>query len=342
MTHILPDFPLVELHRHLDGNVRLETILEIGLKHNLALPARTPEALRPYVQVTEPKPSILDFFKKFEWLTAAMVDYDACARIARENVEDAKNEGIDYIELRFSPWFMAESHHLDPAGVVEAVVDGIRLGIEVTGIQAKLIGIISRTYGPELCMKELDALLTQKEDIIALDLAGDEIHFPGKLFVDHFNKARDAGWHACPHAGEADGPESIWQAVNDLGAERLGHAVTAVQDPALMNFLAEKGIGIESNLTSNVQTSTVPDYPSHPLTAFLRHGIRATINTDDPGISAIDIGHEYDVAAPAAGLTTLEIAQAQRNALECAFLSPEEKAALIRKKSIGQVKSDTV
>ena len=333
MTNILPDFPLVELHRHLDGNVRLETILEIGLEHNLALPARSLDELRPYVQVTEPKPSILDFFKKFEWLTAAMVDYDACARIACENVEDARNEGIDYIELRFSPWFMAEAHQLDPAGVVEAVVDGLRQGKEVTGIQAKLIGIISRTYGPEICIKEQDALLTQKEHIVALDLAGDEIHFPGEMFVEHFKKAHHAGWYACPHAGEAAGPESIWQALNNLGAERLGHAVTAVQDPRLMDHLAEKCIGIESNLTSNVQTSTVLDYPSHPLAAFLRHGIRATINTDDPGISAIDINHEYNVAAPAAELTPDEISQAQRNALECAFLTPEEKSALIRKKS---------
>jgi adenosine deaminase len=333
LTFILPDFPLVELHRHLDGNVRLETILEIGLRHDLLLPAHTLEGLRPYVQVTEPKPSILDFFKKFELLTAVMVDFDACARIARENVEDARNEGIDYIELRFSPWFMAETHQLDPAGVVEAVVDGIRQGIEVTGIQAKLIGIVSRTYGPEPCMKELDALLTQKEHIVALDLAGDEIHFPGEMFVEHFKKARDAGWHACPHAGEAAGPESIWQALNNLGAERLGHAVTAVQDPRLMDHLAVKGIGIESNLTSNVQTSTVPDYPNHPLAAFLRHGIRATINTDDPGISAIDISHEYNISAPAAGLTPEEIAQAQRNAFECAFLTLEEKSALIQKKA---------
>lgn len=333
MTNILPDFPLVELHRHLDGNVRLETILEIGMEQDLPLPACTLEGLRPYVQVTEPKPSILDFFKKFEWLTAAMVDFDACARIARENVEDARNEGIDYIELRFSPWFMAESHHLDPSGVVEAVVEGIRQGIDETGIRANLIGIISRTYGPEMCMKELDALLTQKDHIVALDLAGDEVHFPGEMFIEHFRKARDAGWHVCPHAGEADGPESIWQALNDLGAERLGHAVTAVQDPKLMEHMAENAIGVESNLTSNVQTSTVPDYPSHPLAAFLHYGIRATINTDDPGISAIDISHEYDIAAPAAGLTPQEIAQAQRNALECAFLAPEEKEALIRKYS---------
>lgn len=330
MTNIRTDFPLVELHRHLDGSVRLETILDIGLKHNLPLPAKTLEGLRPFVQVTEAKPSILDFFKKFEWLTAILLDFESCRRIAYENVEDAKNEGIDYIELRFSPWFMAEKNKLDPAAVVEAVVDGVQAGSEDFGVKTNLIGIISRTYGAETCMKELDALLTQKDAIIALDLAGDEIHYPAELFVEHFRKGRDAGWHSCPHAGEAAGPESIWLAIRELGAERLGHAVSAVQDPELMDYLAENEICVESNLTSNVQTSTVPSYAEHPLKTFLQSGIRATINTDDPGISAITIDYEYNHAAVKAGLSTEDIFQAQKNALECAFLTPDEKAALIK------------
>ena len=213
MTVIHKDYPLVELHRHLDGNVRLETILDLGRKFNLPLPGNTVEELRPHIQVTEAKPSILDFFNKFEWLTGVLVDYDAVRRVAYENVFDAKNEGIDYIELRFSPWFMAERNHLIPAGVVEAVVDGVQAGVRDSGIKANLIGIISRTYGPDVCMRELEALLSQKSHIIALDLAGDELHFPGDLFVEHFKKARDAGWHACPHAGEAAGPESVWQAL---------------------------------------------------------------------------------------------------------------------------------
>ncbi len=333
MTKIDTNYPLVELHRHLDGNVRLETILDIGLKHNLPLPAKTLEGLRPYVQVTEAKSSILDFFKKFEWLTAVMLDYESCRRIAYENVGDAKNEGIEYIELRFSPWFMAEKNHLDPAGVVEAVVDGVHAGVQDFGVGARLIGIISRTYGPDICMRELEALLTCKDNILALDLAGDEIHFAAELFVPHFKKARDAGWHSDPHAGEADGPQSIWQAIRELGAERIGHAVTAVEDPALMDYLAEHGIGVESNLTSNVQTSTVSDYASHPLKRFLEAGLLATINTDDPGISGIDINFEYKVAAPAAELTPEMIRQAQRNALEVAFLTPEEKSRLYRKRA---------
>jgi len=327
------DYPLVELHRHLDGSVRLETILDIGLKHNLPLPADTIEGLRPYVQVTEAKPSILDFFEKFEWLTAVMLDEDCCRRIAYENVEDAKNEGLDYIELRFSPWFMAEKHQLHSEGVVAAVVDGVQAGARDFGIPANLIGIISRTYGPEVGMQELDALLTQKEAIIAIDLAGDEIHFPGELFVTHFNKARDAGWHSSPHAGEAAGPESIWQALNELGAERIGHGVAAAQDPALMDHLAEHGIGVETSLTSNVQTSAVPSYAAHPIKRFLQAGIRDTLNTDDPGISAVTIAYEYNQAAVEAGLSEEEIFQAQRNALEVAFLSRAEKEALIQKKA---------
>jgi len=332
MTNINPTFPLVELHRHLDGNVRLETIFDIAQKKNIPIPATSVEELRPFVVVTEAKPGILDFFKKFEYLTAVMVDYESCWRIAYENIEDAKNEGIDYIELRFSPWFMAEKNNLDPQAVVEAVCDGVQSGCRDFGIMANLIGIISRTYGPDICFKELKALLSKKERIIALDLAGDEINYPGDLFIEHFRVARDAGWHSCPHAGEVDGPESVWQALEELGAERLGHAVHAVEDPELLDYLAENKIGIESNLTSNVQTSTVTDYASHPLKIFLNHGILATINTDDPGISAIDISYEYDVAAPKAGLDTAAIWKAQENALACAFLSDEEKALLISKK----------
>lgn len=330
--YIDPNMPLVELHRHLDGSVRISTILEIGLQHNLGLPADSVEGLRQYVQVVEPKPSILDFFKKFEWLTKAMVDYDAIRRIAYENVEDAYNEGIDYIELRFSPLFMAQTHALNPAGVVEAVVNGVKAAQRDLPTRANLIGIISRTYGVDACWQELEALLTCKDDIVALDLAGDELHFSGELFVEHFKKARDAGWHSVPHAGEAAGPESVWQALHDLGAERIGHAVHAVEDSALLDYLAQQRIGIESNLTSNVQTSTVPDYASHPLKTFLEHGIPATINTDDPGISAVDISYEYRMAVEKVGLSREQVRQVQMNALEVSFLGEDEKQALLTQK----------
>ncbi len=322
------DAPKIDLHRHLDGSLRLETILDLGRQHNLPLPAWDAEGLRPYVQVTEPQPGILSFFQKFEWMRRVLVDTEACRRVAYENVEDAKNEGLDYIELRFSPWFMAETHHLDPVGVVEAVCAGVAEGMGDFDLPVGLIGILSRTYGPEIAWKELGALLSQKDRLRALDLAGDEIHFPGELFVEHFRVAREAGWQVTAHAGEADGPRSMWQAIRELGARRIGHGIRAVEDPALMDTLASERIGIETNLTSNLQTSSVPDYASHPLKRFLEHGILTNLNTDDPGISHITLEYEYKVAAPAAGLTPEMIRQAQWNALEMAFLSDDEKRRL--------------
>jgi adenosine deaminase len=322
--------PLIELHRHLDGNVRLETILELGRKHNLPLPAWDIEGLRPHIQVTGPQPGVMAFIAKFQWQIGVMVDYDAIQRIVYENVEDARWDGINYIELRFSPWFMAEAHGLDPAGVVEAVVAGVDAGQQAFGVKVNLIGILSRTYGPVIAAKELEALLSQRQAITALDLAGDEAHFPADWFREHFRRARQAGWHITVHAGEIAGPESVWEALHGLGAERIGHALRALEDPLLMDYLAKQKIGVESCLTSNVQTSCVENYPAHPLRTFLEAGILATINSDDPGISGIDLPYEYNVAAPKAGLTQPQIRQAQVNALEVAFLTGDEKQALLK------------
>ena len=324
--------PFIDLHRHLDGSVRLETILDLGRQHNIELPGTTVEELRPHAQVMEPQPGLMAFLAKMLWATRVLADGEACRRIARENVEDAQREGIDYLELRFSPYFMAEPHELDMAEVIEGVVAGIAEGVEATGVRVNLIGILSRTYGAEICMKELEALLAQRQHFVALDLAGDEANFPAPLFVEHFKKGRDAGWRVAVHAGEAGGPQSVWDAIKLLGAERIGHGTRALEDPKLADYLAEKQIPIEANLTSNVHTSTVPDLANHPLREMMTRGLVCSINTDDPGVSGIDLRHEYEVAAPAAGLAREQIHQAQINARETAFLSEDEKRDLRAKK----------
>lgn len=320
--------PLIDLHRHLDGSVRLETILELGREHGIPLPSDTLDGLRPHVVVTTPQPGLIEFLAKFKWMTAVLADYDACRRVARENVEDARREKISYIELRFSPAFMADAHNLDPSRVTAAVIEGVREGEATTGVKANLIGILTRTYGPVRARRELRALLDHKDEISALDLAGDEGNWPAELFVDHFREGRDAGWQVTVHAGEAAGAQSIVTAVEKLGATRIGHAVRATEDPAVMDLLRDRRIGIEANLTSNVQTSTVPDYAGHPLKKFLDAGLLATINTDDPGISGIDLAYELDVAAPAAGLNEGQVCRALENAWEIAFLDAGEKARL--------------
>jgi adenosine deaminase len=327
-----PRLPRIDLHRHLDGNVRLQTILELGRQHGIALPADTVEGLRPHVVVAGAGLGLMPFLERLHWMTAVIADTAAVRRVARENVEDAASEGLDYVELRFSPYFQSRPHGLDPAAVVDAVVAGVDEGRAASGIPVNLIGILSRTFGPEACAVELDALLTHRDDIVALDLAGDEVTWPAELFERHFARARDAGWAVTVHAGEAEGPESIWSALRVLGASRIGHGTHAIDDPALLDYLAEQRIGVEANLTSNLQTGAVASYGAHPLKAFLDRGILASLNTDNPIISGIDWPHEMAVAAPAAGLTHAEVERALRNAVEIAFLSRADKDALLQKR----------
>ena len=311
--------PRIDLHRHLDGNIRIQTILDLAEKNGIRLPASDVESLRPHVTVTSPHPGLVEFLEKFRWPMAVLATPDDCRRVAQENVEDALTERLDHVELRFSPWFMAAAHRLDPAAVVEAVADGVARGAVDFGLPVKLIGILSRTFGPEICFQELDALMAFRERLDGLDLAGDEAGFPARLFERHFQKARDAGLRITVHAGEAAGPESIREALDILGATRIGHGVRAIEDPALMDELAERGVGIECCLTSNIQTSTVKSYGNHPLRHFLERGLLATINTDDPGISGITLDHEFEIAAPQAGLTANHIAHAQKNAARIAW-----------------------
>jgi len=321
--------PVIDLHRHLDGNLRLETVLDLALARDLELPAFELEALRPHLQIVEPEADLAGFLRRVELMTSVLADYDACWRVAHENVEDARSEGLDYVELRFSPGFMAHAHGLHPEGVVEAVCDGVAAGVRDFGVPTKLIGILSRTFGVRAVGAELDALLALRDKLVALDLAGDEASVPGTEFVDHFRRGRDAGWRITVHAGEAAGAESVWQALNELGATRIGHGVRATEDTALLDYLVEHAIGIESCLTSNIQTSTVSSLEAHPLKEFLDRGILATINTDDPTVSGIDLSHELTTAAPAAGLTPEHVRKAQENALEIAFLEPDERKALL-------------
>jgi adenosine deaminase len=332
ISNLDPTLPFIDLHRHLDGSVRLETIVDLGRQHNIELPGTTVEEIRPHVQVTEPQPGLMAFIAKMLWATRVLVNGEACRRVARENVEDAQREGIDYLELRFSPWFMAEPHQLDPREVIEGVVAGIAEGVAATGVRVNLIGILSRTYGAEICHQELEALLEYRQHFVALDLAGDEANYPAPLFIDHFKKGRDAGWRITVHAGEAGGPQSVWDAIELLGAERIGHCTRALEDPKLTDYLLENRIPVEANLTSNVHTSTVSSLASHPLREMMSRGLVCSINTDDPGVSGIDLRHEFEVAAPAAGLTPEQIRKAQINALETAFLSEEEKTELKEKR----------
>ncbi|WP_427978251.1 adenosine deaminase [Agarivorans sp.] len=328
---MLRQFPVTDLHRHLDGNIRAETILELGRKFNVALPATDLAGLIPHVQITKQEPNLVAFLSKLDWGVKVLGDYDACVRVAEENVADLQRANIDYAELRFSPGYMAMSHQLKPEGVVEAVIEGVRRGMAKYDVQVNLIGIMSRSFGQQRCSEELAACIAFRDQIVAMDLAGDELGKPGELFVEHFARARDAGFAITVHAGEAAGAESVWQAIRELGATRIGHGVKIADDPKLMDYVAKHKIGVESCLSSNFQTNTTPDLSQHPLKQFLAHGIRASLNTDDPGVSAIDLPNEYQIAREVLGFADEQIAQLQSNGLKMAFISEKARQSLREK-----------
>ncbi|MFB2721722.1 adenosine deaminase [Shewanella xiamenensis] len=325
--------PLVDLHRHLDGNVRVNTIWELGHQHGIALPADSLETLAPFVQIQGKETSLVAFLKKLDWMVAVLADLDAVKRVAYENVADVALSGLDYAELRFSPYYMAMNHKLPIEGVVEAVIDGVKAGLKDYQVKINLIGIMSRSFGQAACTQELEGLLAHKQHLVAMDLAGDELGFPGELFNEHFKRVRDAGLAITAHAGEAAGSQSMWQAIQELGATRIGHGVNAIHDPKLMEYLAKHRIGIESCPTSNLHTSTVSSYAEHPFRTFMDAGVLISLNTDDPGVSAIDIKHEYRIAKSELGLSDAELAQVQRNGMEMAFLSESERKALYAAKA---------
>ncbi|TKB51047.1 adenosine deaminase [Ferrimonas sediminicola] len=323
---------LTDLHRHLDGSVRPETVLDLARRFNVTLPAYEMEALRPYLQVINRCPSVEALLAKLDYQVAVLGDLYAVNRVAYENALDLAANGVDYGELRFSPAYMAGPHSLPLQGVVEAVIDGVARGARDSGIMINLIGILCRGDGPDACQRELDAILSQRQHFVACDLAGDEEGFPGELFVDHFKRVRDAYLNVTIHAGEPGPPASIWQAVTELGATRLGHATTAAEDPRLLVHLRDHGIGIESCPTSNVHANSVADYQEHPIRTFVEQGLKVCLNTDDPGVSANSIPFEYRMAKERIGLSDAQLRTIQQNGAELAFISDSDRQALWQRK----------
>ncbi|MFT6902725.1 MAG: adenosine deaminase [Colwellia sp.] len=308
--------------------MRPKTVWQLAQKNNIQLPEANFEDFLPHIKITNNEADLLAFLKKLDWGVKVITSLDDVIRIGYENVEDAYLANIDYAELRFSPFYMAMTHQLPIEGVVEAIIEGVNQGCKKYPTKINLIGILSRTFGVENCETELNAILAHKDNIVALDLAGDEYNFPGNLFENHFKKALDAGLQITAHAGEAAGPESVWHAIEKLGATRIGHGVACVKDQELMDYMRKHEIGLESCLTSNYQTGTIKDLTKHPIKTFLANGLNVCLNTDDPAVENIELVDEFNLASKLLKLNEEQITQLQTNAIEMSFLSNEEKQSL--------------
>lgn len=319
MSAAYQTLPKVDLHRHLEGAIRLQTIRELALREGLDLPYEDERAFRAAFQVVDGEErTLVHFLKKFVWLRRLITSREALERITFEAVEDAAFDGVRYLELRFNYSRLA-LNGLPDMEIMAGIRDGAARGESLYPIRVGLICGISRELLVEEAEKTVDfAIANRKNGIVAIDLMNDE-RFPPELFAKPYARAREAGLHTTAHAGEAAGPESIIAAVRGLQVERIGHGTHIMEDPAAMRLAAEQGTFIECCLTSNMQTGAVLNLSSHPLPELRRAHVPCCLNTDDPGVSDITLSGEFSVAHETFGMEAADLQQMQMNAVEHIF-----------------------
>ena len=318
--------PKVELHTHVEGAVRPETILDIAEQHQLPLPADTASALKEKIGM-RPGEDLLAFLKKFDHFRFVFDQPSTLERLAYECIEDNARENIGYTELRINPRKNLQKVSIDE--VLDSVLKGMKQASSDLGVESRLIVSINRSYPVESAMDIARAAVARKDQgVVGLDLAGDEVHHPASKFKEVFAYARENGLHVTIHAGEAVGPESIRQAIEDCGAQRIGHGVRLQEDPKLEAEVRQKGVVLEMCPTSNQLLNVTPDLKQYPLKRYHHQGIAVTINTDDRHIFDVTLASEFTTLARETGMSLQELQQVALNGVEAAFLPAAEKAEL--------------
>lgn len=325
----LASLPKVELHRHLEGAVRLSTIIDLAREARDELPAWTPETLAPHALITEPLSSLEEALQRFFLAQRSFRSYDAVRRISREAVEDLAADGVRLAELRFSPDFLSSPASLDWDGVLEAILLGIE-DAAWAGVTIGLLSIFSRDFGEASAIRTIEWTVRNADRFVGFDIAGPELGYPPERYADLVAPIHDAGLGLTVHSGES-GPSAYPKAaIEALGARRLGHGVSVAHDPAVIALARERGVTLEMCPTSNRLTRAVPSLGEHPARRLLQEGVGVCINTDDPGLFGIDLTHELRVARDHLGFTADDLRTATRTALDASFVADEAKDVVRR------------
>lgn len=286
----------IELHRHLDICTRVSTLHELGQKQGLIPTSTSLKSFSDSFVLRKPLKNLAEVLGKFELYQKILVSPEIIERIGFEASEDVFLEGTKKIEFRFSPSFCAEFGKLSWKDVLVAFKKGLaRAEKKYAGCHAGLICIASRDYGPDSAAETVDFFLKNKNDFIGIDLAGNEEGFPCRVFQEAYAPAVKAGANITIHSGESTGPENIWEAIELLGAKRIGHGVLCLEDSQLVKELAKKNIVLEICPTSNWLTGVCKNLSEHPLPKILEAGVPATLNTDDPSIFGTTLPQEIEI-----------------------------------------------
>ena len=321
--------PKVELHRHIEGAIRYETMKE-WVRTDRLLPASSTEAqFREFILIDKPVDGLKVFLEKFGLIHRVLSSAARIQRMAFEACQDAYAEGVRVLELRYSPVFIqGDRKDLSFDQIHAAILAGIQAAVKECPMAVGLIGILGREWDLPTATRVTDFFIANRDTVIGMDLANDEANFDGKPFAGLFRKARNAGLHLTVHAGESLIPtssQSILSALDDLGAERLGHGVQIHRDPALMEQVARRGVILELCPTSNVLTRSIPSIAAYPIRQIRAAGVRTCINADDPGVFDYDLNHEYGMLAKLHGLTEADFAAMNRDALDSSFIRDDLK-----------------
>jgi adenosine deaminase len=322
--------PKVELHRHLEGSLRLKTMQEIVRSANLTVPAGT-GPLSSLVQVQESEPSTFqNFLAKFSTLRMFYRSPEIIYRITREAVEDAARDNVRYLELRFTPVALSRAEGFPLGDVMDWVCESAQKAAKEFGIRVGLIVSVNRHESVELAEQVAwSAAARLKHGIVGMDLAGNEAEFPARPFADIFREAKQSGLKLTIHAGEWGGPVNVREALEVFNADRIGHGVRVVEDTLAMALARERGAAFEVCITSNYQTGVIPTSSVHPVMKMLNEGINVTLGTDDPSISQITLTDEYTRVCEELDMPQPRLKERILAAAKAAFLPELERRKLL-------------
>lgn len=322
--------PKVDLHRHLEGSLRLRTMLDIARAHGIVIPDNILR-LSDLVQVQDEDPfTFQNFLAKFDTLRLFYRSPDVIHRVTREAIEDAAMDNVRYLELRFTPVALSRAERFPLHDVINWVCESAAKAAQDFNIKVRLIASVNRHESTKLA-EQVAWLAAAHLDhgVVGMDLAGNEAEFSAAPFAPIFAEARQAGLRLTIHAGEWAGAENVREAIEVTSADRIGHGVRVMDDERVIALARERGTTFEVCPTSNYQSGVVPALSAHPLPRMLQAGLDATIDTDDPSVSRIDLTHEYRLVCEDLGIPLDVLKGCILAAAKASFLPEDEKAELV-------------
>ena len=326
---LIESLPKTDLHVHLDGSLRLDTVIDLAREQGVSLPSTDPDELFRLLYAGDVCNSLDDYLKGFDITLSVMQTEDGLERAAFELAEDAWREGVWFIEVRYAPMLHQEKG-LRLTQIVEAVLRGLRRAKREYGIRYGVIlcGIRSMNVESSLRMAEL-AVAFKHRGVVGFDLAGSEVNNPAKEHMSAFQLILDNNVNCTAHAGEAFGPDSIAQAIHKCGAHRIGHGTRLREDGDLLNYVNDHRIPLEICPSSNLQTKAAESWAAHPVDFYVDYGIRVTINTDNRLITDTTVSKELLLCHQHYGWSLAQIKEIVIAGFKSAFLPYREKVDLL-------------